>query len=123
MAHKVASAVMLCATLSLGCSASMVTKPGTVASAPAAYAPVNEGARPGVVKYLNEGIGSVREKRRQDAYKKMHEACGGPYRIDAEGPRVEGGVVVPVGDAAAVIPSQYWYIQFSCVPPADSSAH
>ena len=48
-------------------------------------------------------------------YRQMYEACGGDYRIDAEGPRVEGGIVAPIGDSSMVLPSQYWYIEFSCV--------
>lgn len=79
-------------------------------------APVNEVDRPGVVRYLNEGVPAVRERRRASAYRQMSEACGGRYRIDAEGPRTEGGVVVALDPATAVSAStQYWYIQFSCV--------
>jgi len=96
------------------CAAQMVTKPGG-ASGSSKYAPVNERSRSGLVKYLNEGAESVRKKRREDAYKQMYEACGGDYRIDSEGPSVEGGVVAPIGNSAMVITSQYWYIQFSCV--------
>lgn len=99
--------------LSFGCSASMVSRPGSTTPNP--NAPVNEASRPGVVKYNNGGLASIRQSRRNDAYRQMHEACGGPYRIDAEGPRVEGGVVVPAGDAVVVSDTEYWYIQFSCV--------
>jgi hypothetical protein len=58
------------------------------------YAPVNEQARAGLVKYLTDGASFVVNKRRESAYKQMYESCGGPYRIVAEGQRVEGGVVV-----------------------------
>lgn len=109
---------MRCATIAVlaavaGCSASMVQRPGSLVSDP--NAPVNEATRPGVIRYLNEGIGAVREKRRADAYAQMRKACAGPYRIDAEGPRMEGAVVVHDGDTSAILESQYWYIQFSCV--------
>ena len=97
----------------------MVNKPG--GTAPVLNAPVNEADRGGVVKYLNEGIQAVRDKRRASAYKQMAKACGGPYRIDAEGPQVEGGVVVPLQNGTSVSANTTeWYIQFSCLR-ADSS--
>jgi len=115
------AAVSLAVTaLTLGCSASMVTRPGNLT--PVANAPVNEATRPGVVRYLNEGIGSVRDARRRSAYSKMQAACSGPYRIDTEGERLEGGVVVPTGVAAVFSQSRYWYIQFSCVRSSDQPA-
>lgn len=105
---------VLVAVLALGCSASMVNPPGGATGSP--NAPVNEAARPGLVKYLNQGAGSVIAARREDAYKQMHSACRGSYRIDAEGPRAEGGMVVPVGEGAVWSSTEYWYIQFSCAP-------
>jgi hypothetical protein len=103
------------------CGAQMVNKPGTTAPVP--NAPVNEAERGGVVKYLNEGIQAVRDKRRASAYKQMAKACGGPYRIDAEGPQVEGGVVVPLQNGTSVSSSTTdWYIQFSCVRAVSSAA-
>jgi hypothetical protein len=47
------------------------------------YAPVNEEAD-GEVSYLNIGAKAVRNARREDAYKKMYEHCGGPYEIVRE---------------------------------------
>lgn len=97
----------------IGCgSATMVTSPGGSSSP---YGPVNQGRRPGLIKYLNQGASSVIESRRSDAYEQMNRACGGRYRIDAEGPRSEGGVVIVSGNTATAMDSQYWYIQFSCV--------
>ena len=95
------------------CGAQMVQAPGAVSSSQ--YAPVNEASRSGVMKYLNEGASSVIERRREDAYQQMHSACNGKYRIDAEGPRAEGGAIVPMGSSAMYFDSQYWYIKFSCV--------
>jgi len=95
-----------------GCmSAQMVSAPNSES----AYAPVNESSRPGIVKYLNDGAGYVRKQRRDDAYKQMHEACSGPYRIDAEGSNVEGGIVMSSGSGTFWAQSNYWYIQFSCI--------
>lgn len=47
------------------------------------YAPESEKKANGigVVSYLNEGIQSIRNARREDAYKKAFEACGGKYEI------------------------------------------
>lgn len=107
----------------LGCSATMVNSPGMARSL-SPYAPVNEASRGGVVKYLNQGASSVVRQRRDDAYRQMYTACGGSYRINAEGPNAEGGVVIPIqGGGAMWTQSQYWYIQFSCVPPAADGLH
>ena len=57
------------------------------------YAPINERARGGVIKYLSDGASFVVRRRRDSAYKQMYESCGGVYRIIAEGQKVEGGVV------------------------------
>jgi hypothetical protein len=96
------------------CTAQLVSPPGAESSSP--YTPVNEKSRGGVVKYLDDGADFVRDKRRNDAYKQMYTACNGKYRIDAEGQKAEGGVVIALGDSATFAPSQYWYIQFSCIP-------
>jgi len=102
--------------LTVSCGAQMVSRPGAVGRAGTKYAPINEAevSRSGVIKYLNEGDDYFKVKRRDDAYKQMYESCGGSYHIDSEGPRVEGGTVVPIGDISVVTTSQYWYIQFSC---------
>lgn len=47
------------------------------------YAPVNDRVD-GEVSYLNAGAKIVRNARREDAYKKMHEHCGGSYEIVRE---------------------------------------
>ena len=90
------------------CSATVLTPP-PVASP---NAPVNELTRPGIVTYPADGWKSLERKRRQDAYRKMRERCGGPYRIDAEGPRVVGERKTGPGRVEA---DQEWYIAFSCV--------
>lgn len=96
------------------CSADMVSSPGAASSSP--YAPINEASRFGVIKYLNQGADAVIRQRREDAYRQMYSACSGKYRIDAEGPNAEGGAVVQSRSGAFWAQSQYWYIQFSCVP-------
>lgn len=96
-----------------GCvSADMVSSPG----ASSAFAPINASTRPGLVKYLNDGAAFVREKRREDAYRQMHDACAGQYKIDAEDSSAEGGAIINTSTGSFFAQSHYWYIQFSCVP-------
>ena len=96
----------------VGCmSAQMVSSP----KSGSAYAPVNEGSRAGIVKYLNDGADYVRNQRREDAYKQMHDVCNGAYKIDAEGSSAEGGAVINSGTGSFWAQSNYWYIQFSCI--------
>jgi hypothetical protein len=95
-----------------GCGASMVSTRGDSKSA---YAPTNESAqRGGTIKYLNQGASSVKKDRREDAYKQMHDFCRGAYKITSEGPRSEGGDVIPVGGVSFYEDSQYWYMNFEC---------
>jgi hypothetical protein len=109
------------AVLALGtaaCTATMVTRPGG-AGPRSQYAPVNEAVPTvGLVKYNNHGADSMVKSRRQDAYRQMHTACAGSYRIDGEGPREVNGLVSPQPVGTPPTPSagtSYWYIQFSCV--------
>ena len=48
------------------------------------YAPLNEQGIAGEISYCNAGAKSVRDARREDAYKKMFASCGGPYEIVRE---------------------------------------
>jgi hypothetical protein len=100
-------------TLLSGCAATMVNAPGGATNS--RYAPTNEASRGGVIKYLNQGADFVIQNRREDAYKQMFNACNGKYKIDAEGPQSEGGMVLAMSPGSAMIgDNQYWYIQFSC---------
>jgi hypothetical protein len=98
----------------LGCSAKMVSTHGDSNSA---YAPVNEkSSRGGIVKYLNGGAKSVKAARKEDAYKKMHDFCGGPYKIVSEDPHNDGGYAQANGNGGASYGSyQYLYLKFECV--------
>lgn len=73
----------LCLVLS-GClmTANMVKHPNQ-SNTTSQYAPDSEKKSNGVgvVSYLNEGAGSIRESRREDGYKKMYSACNGKYEI------------------------------------------
>jgi hypothetical protein len=59
-----------------GCTASNVNVRGPSSSA---YAPINESGVSGEISYCNAGAKTVRDARREDAYKKMYASCGGPY--------------------------------------------
>ena len=97
-----------------GCvSAAMVVRPRVKTKSQ--YGPVNEQNRRGTIKYLNQGAEFVKKARRNDAYEQMYYACGGKYRIIAEGVRSEGGAIVPFGQLAFFLDSQYLYIEFECV--------
>src|SRR5436190_12872716 len=85
------------------------------------YAPVNERMRTGVVSYRNEGIGPVRKRRREDAYKQMYKSCNGSYQIVAEGPKSDGAVVTSEYGTTKVSDVQHWYIQYRCGAAADST--
>src|SRR5690349_10140380 len=73
--------VLVLPVATLACRAHMVSAPGGDSE----YGPVNQASRGGVIKYKNSGLAA--NKRRENAYRQMYKACGGYYRIDAEGPR------------------------------------
>jgi hypothetical protein len=107
---------LLLAALALSaCTATMVNMPGG-SKQRSAYAPVNESnPTAGLIKYMAQGTTSAVKARRQDAYRQMHTACSGAYRIDGEGPKQENGLAVPGPESAIGPQNPYWFIQFSCV--------
>lgn len=68
-------------TIVAGCSASNVNVRGPSNSL---YAPINESGVEGEISYCNAGAKTVRDARREDAYKKMYAYCGGAYEITRE---------------------------------------
>lgn len=86
------------------------------------YAPINETVetRPiGITSYMNEGVSAVREARREDAYKKMFNACNGKYKILGESSSETGDFYYAqnMGSATYIsnLSSSYVYIKFECV--------
>lgn len=73
--------IAVVAVSAAACSASKVNVRGP-SNAP--YAPLNEQGITGEVAYCNAGIRTVRNARRDDAYRKMHAQCGGAYEIVRE---------------------------------------
>jgi len=110
-----ATLAVLTLLISACTSAEIVSKPGPSVSALSANAPVNEASRSGIVKYLNEGPDFRIKQRRDDAYQKMHVACGGKYKIDKEGPKAENGFILNTDELGLVTNTDYWYIRFSCI--------
>jgi hypothetical protein len=76
-------------------------------------APINE-INGGIVSYLNQGAKSVIQDRRQDAYRKMHDACQGPYKILQEGEQLGEGMATPIGDSVIYTQERRWQIKFEC---------
>lgn len=76
--------VALAAALSIASgSTQQVSKRGSEEGSADPYAPVNEG-KGGTVKYVVTFMDSKTAANRRDAYKQMHDHCGGPYKITSE---------------------------------------
>lgn len=87
------------------CGATMVSTRGKDVSN---FAPINERQRKGgEVRYSNWGD---TYNKRKDAYRQMHDFCGGEYKITHEEEREK--VKNAYGHTAA-----YWYIDFECADP------
>lgn len=86
--------------LMAACSAGKVNTSGPETKP---YAPSNNTAD-GDVRYLNAGAKSVRDARRDDAYKKMHAHCAGPYEIVRE-----------EDESALLMSGPYRRIWFRCI--------
>lgn len=77
---KYCMSLLIVAVVTMACTSSQVN---TTIPETSRYAPAGEEID-GEVSYLNAGAKAVRDARREDAYKKMHEHCGGPYTIVRE---------------------------------------
>lgn len=97
-------------TFLVSCAATMNTAP-TVSK----YAPKDYKGK-GQVKYLNNGASFIVNSRRENAFKQMHEACGGEYHILNESNQATGGMIHNngMGGLAYNQTSEYVYIDFQC---------
>ena len=93
-----------------GCAAQMISKPGTASQ----YGPSNEDSRVGTIRYLNQGADGVIKARREDAYRQMHGACKGKYKIVSEGSQNNGGSATTFGQSTFFTQNEYWFINFNC---------
>ena len=84
--RKIGSLLVVAAALALsiasGSSVEHVKNKGALEQADP-YAPVNEG-KGGTVKYFVTAFNSKTNANRREAYKAMHDACGGDFRIVEE---------------------------------------
>jgi len=87
------------------------------------YAPESEKRANGigVVNYLNEGIKSIRDARREDAYKKAYESCNGKYEIIDERSTYTDPMYITSQSSYSTntyttysVKSEYRYIYFKC---------
>lgn len=106
--------VGLCPLLLLvGCSSTqLITAPG---GNPSKYAPVNIETRPGLVRYAWSRDEETNADRRDEAYKMMHDACGGDYRLLDEDARTEPTALVGTPAGGHVTTVTYWYMEFECI--------
>jgi hypothetical protein len=91
------------------CSSTMVKKVGQTSK----YAPVNY-QDTGAVQYNLAGANWLVEKRKEDAFKQMYEACNGSYEIKREGRKSE----------FMAVPSEQLsihYIEFKCTARTPAS--
>ena len=97
----------------MGCSAKMVVQPGGRGTP--MYAPMNEDQRPGIIKYSNDGIGSLLRRRREDAYRQMSGACSGRYKILDETVGTQDTVSTDKKGDTTLSNSEFVFIKFECV--------
>lgn len=103
---------MACAVLA-GCAtttAEMVSTPQTGTYAPTA------GRDFGLVRYLADGSQADLDARQQDAYRQMHDVCGGHYRVLGKGSRSQLNLspAGPRGLRTMASSENYVYVKFVC---------
>lgn len=99
-------AVAGCATT----TAEMLSRPETGGYAPTA------GRDFGLVRYLADGSAASLDARQQDAYRQMHDACGGHFRVLGKGSRSQLRLspTGPWGRRVMASSENYIYIKFVC---------
>ena len=109
---RVFVAAAACAAIA-GCAtttAEMVSRPQTGAYAPTA------GRDFGLVRFLADGSAADQDARQQDAYRQMHDGCGGHYRVLGKGSRSQLNLS-PTGRwgrRTMASSENYVYIKFVC---------
>ncbi|WP_454781687.1 hypothetical protein [Legionella sp. WA2022007384] len=96
--------------LMVGCSADMLVSPTSK------YGPT-DGDKTGRIRYLAEGASTVIEARRNDAFKKMYNACNGHYKIlgDTSKDKLIGASDYNDDKGSSFVGSmEYVYIRFEC---------
>ncbi len=92
-----------------GCaSATMISPPGRATS----LGPTNEKSRPGIIKF-QIGSPAIARDNRKEAYRQMHAACNGKYKILSEGPK-ESSQLMLTPNMLINTNEEYLYIKFQC---------
>lgn len=110
MKLKQISLTIIYSILIVSCSADMLVSPNSK------YGPT-DGDKTGRVRYLAEGASPVIEARRNDALKKMYDACNGHYKIldDTSKDKLIGTSDYNYNKGSSFIGSmEYVYIRFEC---------
>lgn len=76
---------------------------------------IREGPDSGVVRYLYKGDdGHLYSSKREEAFDRIREFCGGPYRMLKEGKTKGRQRVVEGMGGTEVVTEDWWGIQFQC---------
>ena len=76
---------------------------------------IREGPDSGVVRYLYKGNdGHLYTSKREEAFDKIREFCGGPYQVLKEGQTKGRQRVVEGVGGTEVVTEDWWGIRFQC---------
>ena len=78
---------------------------------------IRESSDSGVVRYLYKGTdGHLYTSKRDEAFDKIQEFCGGPYEVLKEGQTKGRQRVVESMGGSEVVTEDWWGIRFQCLP-------
>ena len=78
---------------------------------------IRESPDSGVVRYLYKGNdGHLYTSKRDEAFDRIREFCGGPYQVLKEGQTKGRQRVVEGMGGAEVVTEDWWGIRFQCLP-------
>ena len=76
---------------------------------------IREGSDSGVVRYLYKGTdGHLYTSKRQEAFDRIGEFCGGPYQVLKEGQTKGRQRVIEGMGGQEVVTEDWWGIRFQC---------
>ncbi len=78
---------------------------------------IRESPDAGVVRYLYKGTdGHLYTSKRQEAFDRIDEFCGGPYQVLKEGKTKSRQRVLEGMGGTEVVTEDWWGIRFQCLP-------
>ena len=78
---------------------------------------IRESPDAGVVRYLYKGTdGHLYTSKRQEAFDRIDEFCGGPYQVLKEGKTKGRQRVFESMGGTEVVTEDWWGIRFQCLP-------